>query len=202
MNVKRTTKAEQSEATRRALLDAARALFAERGFADTPTEDIVHAAGVTRGALYHHFKDKTALFSAVVEQMEEEVTGKVAEAAMSSGGVWEGLIGATERFLDLCMDPAVRRVLLTEAPAVLGIAAWREIERRYGLGLTKVALETAMNDGLIEQQPSEPLAHIMLGAINEAALTIGAADDPQKAREEVGAALRRMLEGMRLPSPG
>jgi AcrR family transcriptional regulator len=198
MNVKRLTKAEQTEATRRALLDAARALFASKGFADTPTEEIVARAGVTRGALYHHFKDKIALFRAVVEEMEQEVTAKVAEAAMGSGGVWEGLIGATERFLDLCMDPAVRRVLLTEAPAVLGIATWREIERRYGLGLTQVALETAMAEGLIEQQPSEPLAHIVLGAVNEAALTIGAAEDPGKARGEVGAALKRMLEGMRL----
>ena len=197
VNVKRVTKAEQSEATRRALLDAARALFASRGFADTPTEEIVSRAGVTRGALYHHFKDKMAVFRAVVEEMEQEVTAKVAEAAMGSGGVWEGLVGATEKFLDLCMDEAVRRVILIEAPAVLGIAVWREIERQYGLGLTQVALETAMAEGLIEQQPSEPLAHIMLGAINEAALTIGAADDPEKARAEVGAALGRVLNGLR-----
>ena len=197
MDVKRTTKAEQSEATRRALLSAARALFSDRGFADTPTEEIVSHAGVTRGALYHHFRDKTALFRAVVEEMEQEVTGQVAEAALGSGGVWEGLIGATERFLDLCMDPAVRRVLLTEAPAVLGIAEWREIERQYGLGLTRVALETAMAEGLIEDQPAEPLAHILLGAINEAALTIGAAEDAGRARVEVGAALRNVLEGMR-----
>lgn len=197
MNVKRLTKTEQTEATRRALLDAARALFASRGFADTPTEEIVARAGVTRGALYHHFKDKTDLFRAVVEDIEQEVTAKVAEVALGSGGVWEGLIGATEKFLDLCMDPAVRRVILIEAPAVLGIAAWREIERRYGLGLTQVALETAMSEGLIERQPAEPLAHVMLGAINEAALTIGASDDPEKARAEVGAALQRLLAGLR-----
>jgi AcrR family transcriptional regulator len=138
MNVKRLTKSEQSEATRRALLAAARSLFSSRGFADTSTEEIVSGAGVTRGTLYHHFRAKTALFRAVVLEMEEEVTASVASAAMESGGVWERLIAATERFLDLCMDEAVRRVLLTEAPAVLGIAEWREIERQYGLGLTKV----------------------------------------------------------------
>jgi len=197
MNVKRLTKNEQSEATRRALLAAARALFSSRGFADTSTEGIVSGAGVTRGALYHHFRDKTALFRAVVLEMEENVTASVASAAMESEGVWEGLIAATERFLDLCMDEAVRRVLLTEAPAVLGIAEWREIERQYGLGLTKAALETAMAEGLIEQQPSEALAHILLGAVNEAALTIGAAADPAKARVEVGTALGGLLNGIR-----
>jgi AcrR family transcriptional regulator len=197
MDVK-TRKAEQSEATRRALLDEARALFAERGFPGVSTEEIVQRARVTRGALYYHFKDKTALFRAVVEEMESEVTGKVADAAMSGGGVWEGILDATQKFLDLCLDPGVRRVLLIEAPAVLGIAAWREIETQYGLGLTKVALETAMADGLIETQPSEPLAHLLLGAMNEAALTIGAADDPERARSEVGAALRRLLEGLRV----
>lgn len=196
MDVK-TRKAEQSEATRRALLDEARLLFADRGFADTPTEEIVQRARVTRGALYYHFKDKTALFAAVVEEMETEVTQKVAEVALGSGGVWEGLIGASDRFLDLCLDPGVRRVLLIEAPAVLGPAAWREIEERYGLGLTKVALETAMNEGLIDRGPAEPLAHVLLGALNEAALTIGASPDPAKARVEVGAALRRLLEGLR-----
>ena len=107
---------------------------------------------MTRGALYHHFRDKTVLFRAVVLEMEEEVTALVASAAMESGGVWEGLIAAKERFLDLCMDEAVRRVLLAEAPAVLGIAEWREIERQYGLVLTKLAVETTMAEGLTEQQ--------------------------------------------------
>lgn len=197
MDVK-TRKAEQSEATRKALLDAARPLFAERGYADTATEEIVQRAGVTRGALYHHFKDKMALFRAVVEQMETEVTAKVGEAALNAGGVWEGIIAACEQFLDECLDPAVRRILLIDAPSALGLAQWREIERNYGLGLTQMAIEAAMSEGIIERAPVEPLAHIVIGAINEAALTIGAADDPLVARKEVGAALIRLLEGMRV----
>ena len=196
MEVKRR-KAEQSEATRAALIAAGRRLFAERGFADTPTEEIVQTAGVTRGALYHHFRDKTALFRAVVEQIEGEVTARTGEAAIGAGGIWEGIVAATDRFLDECLDPAVRRIILIDAPSVLGLATWREIERTYGLALIQMALQTAMDDGLIERQPVEPLAHIVGGAINEAALTIGAAADPVHARKEVGAALMRVLEGLR-----
>ncbi len=196
MDVKRR-KADQSEATRAALISAARGLFAERGFADTATEEIVQHAGVTRGALYHHFKDKTALFRAVVEQIEGEVTAKTGEAAIGAGGIWEGIVAATDKFLDECLDPAIRRIILIDAPSALGLATWREIERTYGLALIQMALEAAMGDGLIARQPVEPLAHIVAGAINEAALTIGAADDPVQARKEVGAALIGLLEGLR-----
>lgn len=196
MDVK-TRKAEQSEATRAALIAAGRALFSDRGFADTATEQIVQAAGVTRGALYHHFKDKTDLFRAVVEQIEGEVTAKTGEAALNAGGVWEGIIAAINRFLDECLDPGIRRVVLVDAPSVLGLNEWRKIERDYGLALISMAIETAMNEGLIARRPVEPLAHIVAGAINEGALTIGAADDPGQARKDVGEALILFIEGMR-----
>ena len=196
MDVK-TRKAEQSEATRAALIAAGRELFSTRGFADTATEEIVQRAGVTRGALYHHFKDKTDLFRAVVEQIEGEVTAKTGEAALNAGGVWEGIVAAVDRFLDECLDPGIRRVVLVDAPSVLGLTEWRKIERDYGLALISLAIETAMSEGLIERRPVEPLAHIVAGAINEAALTIGAADDPLQARKDVGEALIRFLDGLR-----
>ena len=197
MDVK-TRKAEQSEATRAALIAAGRELFSTRGYADTATEEIVQKAGVTRGALYHHFKDKTDLFREVVEQIEVEVTAKTGEAALNAGGVWEGIVAAVDRFLDECLDPGIRRVVLIDAPSVLGLTAWRAIERKYGLALIQMALETAMSDGLIARSPVEPLSHIVAGAVNEAALTIGAADDPQQARKDVGEALIRFLEGLRV----
>ncbi|MGH2795178.1 MAG: TetR/AcrR family transcriptional regulator [Actinomycetota bacterium] len=197
MDVK-TRKAEQSEATRAALIAAGRELFASRGFADTATEEIVQRAGVTRGALYHHFKDKTDLFRAVVEQIEGEVTAKTGEAALNAGGVWEGIVAAVNRFLDECLDPGIRRVVLIDAPSVLGLTAWRKIERDYGLALISMAIETAMSEGLIERRPVEPLAHIVAGAINEAALTIGAAEDPMQARKDVGDALLMFLNGLRV----
>jgi AcrR family transcriptional regulator len=190
-------KAEQSEATRAALLRTARELFAERGYADTPTEEIVKRAGVTRGALYHHFRDKQDLFRALVEEMEAETTSRVAEAAMSAGGVWEGIVVGLDTFLDHCLDPEVRRIILIDAPSVLGPAAWREIETKYGLALLQHALGGAMEAGVIERQPLEPLAHLLSGALNEAALMIGAADDPKKARDEVGESVARLLEGLK-----
>jgi AcrR family transcriptional regulator len=196
MDVK-SRKAEQSEATRGALVGAARALFTERGFAGVATEEIVRRAGVTRGALYHHFRSKEDLFRAVVEDLETQTTAIVADAAMNAGGVWEGMVAGCNAFLDACLDEGVQRICLLDAPSVLGVEAWREIETRYGLAITQMALEAAMNDGLIPTQPSATLAHMLLGALNEGALLIARAPDRVAARAEVGAVVERLLDGMR-----
>ena len=197
MNVK-NRKAEQSEATRNALLDAARSLFSERGFSVVSTEEIVQAAGVTRGALYHHFKDKQDLFTAVVERVEQGIIERVAAAALAEADVWEQQRVAVGAFLDGCLDPAVQRIILTDAPSVLGLAAWREIEARYGLALVRAGLQNVMDAGLIEQQPLEPLAHMLLGAMAEGGLLIARAEDPALARREVGDSLDRILRGLRV----
>jgi len=197
MNVK-NRKAEQSAATRSALVDAARSLFGERGFAAVSTEEIVQAAGVTRGALYHHFKDKQDLFTAVVERVEQEILERVAAAALAEPDVWEQQRVAVGAFLDGCLDPAVQRVILTDAPSVLGLAAWREIEARYGLALVRAGLQNVMDAGLIERQPLEPLAHMLLGAMAEGGLLIARSDDPRVARREVGDSLDRILRGLRV----
>ena len=196
MNVK-SRKAEQSEATRNALIDAARGLFSARGFAAVSTEEIVQAAGVTRGALYHHFKDKLDLFTAVVERVEQEILERVAAAAVAESDLWEQQRVAVGAFLDGCLDPAVQRIILTDAPSVLGLAAWREIEARYGLALVRAGLQNVMDAGLIERQPLEPLAHMLLGAMAEGGLLIARADDPEAARREVGDSLDRILQGLR-----
>ncbi len=197
MNVK-NRKAEQSEATRNALLDAARSLFSERGFSAVSTEEIVQAAGVTRGALYHHFKDKLDLFTAVVERVEQGIIERVATAALAEADVWERQRVAVGAFLDSCLDPAVQRIILTDAPSVLDLAAWREIEARYGLALVRAGLQNVMDAGLIEQQPLEPLAHMLLGAMAEGGLLIARAEDPAVARREVGDSLDRILRGLRV----
>ena len=155
MNVK-NRKAEQSEATRNALIEAARGLFSERGYAGVSTEEIVQAAGVTRGALYHHFRDKQDLFAEVVERLEQEVLEQVAAAALEEQDPWEQQVVAVGAFLDCCLDPAVQRVILTDAPSVLGLHAWREIEARYGLALVRGGLQAMVDAGLIEDQPLEP----------------------------------------------
>jgi AcrR family transcriptional regulator len=189
-------KAEQSEATRTALLSAARELFAQHGYAGVATERIVAAAGVTRGALYHHFRDKKDLFRAVVEQIEQESVEKIATVALAESDPWRQQLAAMGAFLDTCLEPAVQRVILTDAPSVLGVETWREIEAAYGLALVKAGLQQLLDAGLIDQQPIDPLAHLVLGAMAEAGLLIARAQDPRAARAEVGASVERLLAGL------
>lgn len=193
----RRTQAERSEATRRALTTAARKLFALHGYAGVATEELVEAAGVTRGALYHHFDGKADLFGAVFEQIERELNERLAAEALSKPDPWEGLTAALELFLDVCGEPEVQRVALLDAPSVLGWDQWREVEARYGLGLIKLALGNLIEAGVVEAQPVDPLAHAILGALTEAGLYVARADDVAAARVEMGAVLRRLLEGLR-----
>ena len=198
MHVKRTKHDERSEATRGALIAAARALFALRGFAAVGTEEIVRAAGVTRGALYHQFADKRELFAAVFEQVEAEVTTETARAAVASGAsdplavLRVGALG----WLEACSEPEVQRIVLLDGPAVLGWAAWREIGMRHGLGLVEAALQAAMDAGLLAPQPVRPLAHVLIGAVDEAALYVATAEDRPVARAEVGAVLDALLTAL------
>ena len=191
------TKAEQADATRTALSAAARQLFTERGYAATTTTEIVERAGVTRGALYHHFAAKDELFRAVFEQLEGEVTKHVAEEALTSPDPLEQLRRGTRAYLDACIDPAVQRVVLLDGPSVLGWETWQEIEQRYGYGLVVAGVEAAMAAGLIASQPVEALAHVLFGALTEAGMVVARADDPRASRTEMEAAMDRLLEGLR-----
>jgi AcrR family transcriptional regulator len=191
------SKAEQADATRTALGAAARQLFTERGYAATSTTEIVERAGVTRGALYHHFAAKEDLFRAVFEQLEDEVTKHVAKEALTSADPLEQLRRGTRAYLDACIDPAVQRVVLLEGPSVLGWQTWQEIEQRYGYGLVVAGVEAAIGAGLIAAQPVEPLAHVLFGALTEAGMVVARADDPGAARAEMEAAMDRLLDGLR-----
>jgi AcrR family transcriptional regulator len=197
MNVK-SRKAEQSEATQAALIAAARELFASTGYAAVPTEEIVQRAGVTRGALYHHFRDKQDLFRAVVEKLEQETVERIAAAALTESDPWQQQQTALAAFLDVCLEPDVQQIILTDAPSVLGLEAWREIEAKYGLALVRAGLQLVMEAGLIAEQPLDPLAHLILGALGEAGLVIARAEDPKAARAEVGASVERLLDGLRI----
>ena len=192
-------KAEQADATRTALGAAARQLFTERGYAATSTTEIVERAGVTRGALYHHFAAKEDLFRAVFEQLEDEVTKHVAKEALTSADPLEQLRRGTRAYLDACIDPAVQRVVLLEGPSVLGWQTWQEIEQRYGYGLVVAGVEAAIGAGLIAAQPVEPLAHVLFGALTEAGMVVARADDPGVARADMEAAMDRLLDGLRAP---
>ena len=193
------SKAEQADSTRTALGAAARQLFTERGYAATSTTEIVERAGVTRGALYHHFAAKEDLFRAVFEQLEDEVTKHVAKEALKSADPLEQLRRGTRAYLDACIDPAVQRVVLLEGPSVLGWQTWQEIEQRYGYGLVVAGVEAAIGAGLIAAQPVEPLAHVLFGALTEAGMVVARADDPAAARADMEAAMDRLLDGLRAP---
>jgi AcrR family transcriptional regulator len=193
-------KAAQSEATRAALLAVARSLFADRGYARVSTEEIVRRAGVTRGALYHHFRDKRDLFRAVFEGVEQEVAERIAGAALAREDLWEQQLAAIDAYLDVCLEPAVQQIVMVDAPSVLGLSEWRDIEATYGLALVRGGLKAVMDAGLIEEQPVEPLAHLVFGALTEAGLVIAHAQDVEGARAEVGAAIERLLEGLRTPA--
>jgi AcrR family transcriptional regulator len=192
-----TTKAEQSEATRGLLVGVARELFAESGYAGTSIERIVRRARVTRGALYHHFDGKQAVFRAVCEELERELAGKLGAAARSEDRPELHLERGCEAFLDACLEPDFQRIVLLDAPSVLGWEAWHEMDAKYGLGLLTAALEAAMDRGYLERQPVEPLAHVILGALNEAGLVIARAPDAERARAQMGATVARLLEGLK-----
>ena len=199
MQTQRRTQAERSATTRAALIRAARPLFAQRGYADVGTPEIAAVAGVTRGALYHQFSDKLSLFTAVLEQLEEELVARLADqvAASDPPDPLAALSAALDGWLDACRDPALVRIALVDAPTVLGQQAWREIAARYGLGLAVQLLRGAVEEGLILPQPVEPLAHVLLGAADEAALYVAGAAEPDHARDEVKAVLHRLVEGLR-----
>ena len=194
MEVKRRTQADRTAATRAALIAGARALFAERGYADVSTPELAAAAGVTRGALYHQFGDKQGLFLAVVNAVEVDVTARLAAQVAASGATdpASALHAAVDAWLDACEDPEVRRVLLVEAPSVLGWEALRDVALDHGLGLTEALLQAAIDAGSLEPQPLRPLAHLLIGALDEAALYVEGGGD----RGETAAALHRVLDGL------
>jgi AcrR family transcriptional regulator len=190
-------RAEDARATREALIRAGHDLFAKRGYADVGTEEIVARARVTRGALYHHFEDKRDLFRAVHERVEEELMERVGARMAATDDPWELMISGMRSFLDACEEPAVKRIALTDAPVVLGWKEWREIDERHGLGLTRAALAGAVNAGVLREVPLDATAHLLVGALSEAAFMIANADHPRTTRAEVEAALIALLEGLR-----
>jgi AcrR family transcriptional regulator len=197
----RRTQAERSATTRAALVAAARDVFGAQGFSGASREQIAERAGVTRGALYHHFGSKEGLFVAVCEEAEQQLVDRVATAAMTASDPLAALRRGSEEFLDAVTDPAVQRILLVDAPAVMGWERWREMEARYGLGLVTEALRSVMDAGLMAPAPVEPLGHMLLAALNEAALVVAGAADKVQARAEVGQVVDHLIERLAIPAP-
>jgi AcrR family transcriptional regulator len=202
MKDNRRTQAERTAATRDALIAAGRSLFSAQAYNDVSTETIVRTAGVTRGALYHHFADKTELFAAVFESVEAEVTGRIG-AAIASAGLSDPLavmqLGA-RTWLAASAEPEIHRIVLLDAPAVLGWERWREIGNRHNMGLVLALLAHAIEVGRIPAQPVEPLAHTLLGALREAALYLALAPDRTQAADDVGAVIDTLINSLGAPA--
>jgi AcrR family transcriptional regulator len=187
----------QGDVTRAALLAAARDLFGAQGYAATSTEEVVAAAGVTKGALYHHFTGKEDLFRAVFEQVQREVSDKAVVEFLRPDS-WGALLDGCGLWIDAHLDPAVQRIALREARAVLGWDDVRAIENRFGAVALRGALRKAMHAGVLEHQPLRPLALLLIGALGEACQYVADADDPEAARAEVGSLITRLLSGFRV----
>ena len=198
----RRTQAERSAATQQALVAAARRLWGERGYAEVSTPEIAEAAGVTRGAMYHQFPDKSALFVSVLEAVETDVMERlaVAVAAAKPRTPADTLHAAADAWLDIAGEPEVRQLVLLDAPGILGWAGFREISLRYGLGMTEQLLTAAIDAGQLKAQPVRPLATVMIGALDEAAMSIANADDASAEKEQVRAVVHDLIDGLMPPA--
>ncbi|MET8653204.1 TetR/AcrR family transcriptional regulator [Nocardia aurea] len=194
----RRSQEDRSRTTRAALEQAGRRLFTERGFAGTSAEQLVAEAGVTRGALHHHYGDKRGLFLAVLEQLESDNTAEI-ERAIDAARTEDVLVSVAiglDVFLGICQRPEMIRIALFDAPAVLGWEQWRELEARYGLGLIVSQLERARDDGLIADAPLRTLAQLILSAVSEAGLIVAHAADKDAARAQAMHSLMLLVGGL------
>lgn len=198
MEVKRRTQEERSAATRAALIAAARKLWADRGYAAVGTPEIAQAAGVTRGAMYHQYADKAELFRAVVESVETDVMRRLGEEVAASGASdpAAALRASVDAWLRISDDPEIRQITLLDAPVVLGWLGYRDVAVRHALGMTEQLLQAAIDAGQLRPQPARALAHVMIGALDEAAMVVATADDRAAARAEVSAVLHGLLDGL------
>jgi AcrR family transcriptional regulator len=178
----KSKKAERSDATRAALLAAGRKFFGKKGYAEAATEDVVAAARVTRGALYYHFKDKAALFDAVVEDIAAEVLEKIEKAAASEDKLIDGLIAGCRAYLDACLAPSVRRIYVIDAPAVIGPQRMREIDARYALGSLAEGVDAILAENPSPALSADALTALLSGALDEAVLWLVHNDDAASRR--------------------
>jgi AcrR family transcriptional regulator len=173
------TKAEQTQRTRRAILDRARHLFATKGYAATGTEEMIGELGITRGALYHQFKDKQGVFKAVVAEAYSEITDYIRTKVQPLDDNWEQLVVGCQAFLEIAQREDLRRLVLIEAPAVLAAETLVEFDQ-YGFGLLHQSIQIAVNEGKLSTINPEGFAHLVNGALNELAVWVAKSDDPNR----------------------
>ena len=194
---KPSLRAQHVEATRAALVAAGRELFGTKGFSATSVDDLAAEAGVTTGALYHHFKTKTDLFAAVFETVHVELLGRAATAsAKAKRGHADGLLKGFESFLDAVLEPEVARIIVLDAPAVLGLERYTELDERYAFVAIVESLELAHAAGELDVRDAETLARLLLGAVTRGAMLVANAADKRRTRNAVARSLRGLLAGL------
>ena len=196
--VKRRTQGERTAQTRAALITAARGLFGSEGFAEVSAERIAREAGMTRGALYHQFADKADLFAAVLDEVEAEIAQRVvgAVAGFDPADTTGMLLAGASAWLDASSEPDLQRIVLLDGPSVLGWDRWREICLRHTVGLIAALLQDGIDRGSLPPQPVQALTHVLVGAVDEAALYIAQADDGATARADMDLVLRRLTQAL------
>ena len=193
-------RAEQVAQTRAALVAAGRQLFGRQGFAATSVDDLAREARVTTGALYHHFPTKTKLFEAVFEQAHTELMAASAQAAMGAPDEVELLARGFGAFLDGVLEPEIRQIVIVDAPAVLGLARFTELDEQFAFSEIMYALQSAVSAGRLEVEDPETLARLLLGALTRGAMLVGSSADPARTRESVARTMRSMLNSF-VPRP-
>ncbi|AXK84490.1 TetR/AcrR family transcriptional regulator [Nocardia farcinica] len=185
------------EDTRRTLLGTAARLFAEREYADLSAEELVRSAGLTRGALYHHFDGKKGLFEAVFDELEHRAAHRIRAAVDTATDPFDRVDRGIEAFLDVCTEPDYRHIVLLQGPIALGWGRWRELDRRHLGGLVLEGARELLGTGLVEPHPPELLASALYGALTEMSMTIAESDDVQRGRADAAALARALLGGLR-----
>jgi AcrR family transcriptional regulator len=198
MTPKRTNA--DAEQTRMQLVHAGRVLFGSAGFATTKATDVAELAGVTRGALLHHFVDKEGLFAAVLEAVEEEVAERVAAAAIRGSNPLEWLELGFGAFLSECVKPDITQIMLIDGPSVLGWEAWHQIDSRYGYRPVLDTVRAAIDAGQLAPDDPESLSYLLLGALAEAGTIIGQSENREKMRARMSKSLSRLIEGLHIDS--
>ncbi|WP_447008359.1 TetR/AcrR family transcriptional regulator [Saccharothrix isguenensis] len=194
----RSRRLDYSESTRQALVDSAVELFTKRGYAGTSLDEVVKRARLTKGALYHHFSGKQALFEAAFDSVENTFMRKLGEIVSAPGDPWETAMAGLRAYVRVCLEPSYQRIVIHEAPVVMGWERWREAEEHFSYGLLRATIEGLVTSGELEQLPVETMSRLLFGALSAGASTIAGASDPRKAGAEVERTIVRVVEGLRV----
>ena len=197
MATARPRRVEHTESTRHALVSSAVVLFTKKGYGGTSLDEIAKRARVTKGALYHHFSGKQAIFEAAFEEVEQRVVQRLTKSLNGDGTTWETVRAGLADFMTVCLEPSYQRIVVHEAPAVMGWERWREAEERFTFGVVREAVQALIDAGEISPMPIDALVHVFFGALSAGATAIAGAGQQKKARAEVGEVVDRVLRGLR-----